>query len=290
MSCAFKFVLHCFINIPSSLTFPDQPGINQSQTLNSTTVNNKAGNTYPSSAEKSPTLADAKDIVIPANGNSTATKPEALKGNMMNAAKPETSIENGKKDVDNIIDADHQKEPVRNGVTKLDGTYPDKDTIDEVITTDTTCTPPTNTGFVKTSAMVKTVTLHEGALGSDSKDSTSLDMSTVQYSDMLQTSNREQPPPLDLGNYKDDNDAYGDEDDMDGYDSNDGKAETGTRLEHPDEMEKTPYKEVEIYNSEEEDSHFFFHLVILASLVAIIYIMYHNKRRVGVRMLQEPRQ
>ncbi|CAG08795.1 unnamed protein product, partial [Tetraodon nigroviridis] len=34
------------------------------------------------------------------------------------------------------------------------------------------------------------------------------------------------------------------------------------------------------YNSEDEDSHFFFHLVILAFLVAIIYITYHNKRKV----------
>ncbi|MEQ2266677.1 hypothetical protein XENORESO_015199 [Xenotaenia resolanae] len=34
------------------------------------------------------------------------------------------------------------------------------------------------------------------------------------------------------------------------------------------------------YNSEEQDSHFFFHLVILAFLVAIVYITYHNKRKI----------
>ncbi|XP_068947931.1 keratinocyte-associated transmembrane protein 2 isoform X2 [Petaurus breviceps papuanus] len=33
-------------------------------------------------------------------------------------------------------------------------------------------------------------------------------------------------------------------------------------------------------NIEEEDSHFFFHLVIFALLIAIVYITYHNKRKI----------
>ncbi|XP_056450325.1 keratinocyte-associated transmembrane protein 2 [Gadus chalcogrammus] len=32
--------------------------------------------------------------------------------------------------------------------------------------------------------------------------------------------------------------------------------------------------------TEDQDSHFFFHLVILAFLVAIVYITYHNKRKI----------
>uniref|UniRef100_A0A7N4PJK9 Chromosome 5 open reading frame 15 n=1 Tax=Sarcophilus harrisii TaxID=9305 RepID=A0A7N4PJK9_SARHA len=37
-------------------------------------------------------------------------------------------------------------------------------------------------------------------------------------------------------------------------------------------------------NIEEEDSHFFFHLIIFALLIAIVYITYHNKRKVSLRI------
>ncbi|XP_064205625.1 keratinocyte-associated transmembrane protein 2, partial [Anguilla rostrata] len=35
-----------------------------------------------------------------------------------------------------------------------------------------------------------------------------------------------------------------------------------------------------LYTVQDEDSHFFFHLVIIAFLVAIVYITYHNKRKI----------
>lgn len=53
------------------------------------------------------------------------------------------------------------------------------------------------------------------------------------------------------------------------------------REQGSDRVDQTHYK-VDSYNTEEEDSHFFFHMVILAFLVAIVYITYHNKRKVSV--------
>lgn len=60
------------------------------------------------------------------------------------------------------------------------------------------------------------------------------------------------------------------------------KLQTESRLQPPVDLEMTRYKGADSYNSEDEDSHFFFHLVILAFLVAIVYITYHNKRKVSV--------
>ncbi|XP_053505330.1 keratinocyte-associated transmembrane protein 2 [Ictalurus furcatus] len=39
-------------------------------------------------------------------------------------------------------------------------------------------------------------------------------------------------------------------------------------------------KDTTIYATQDEDSHFFLHLVIIALLVAIVYITYHNKRKI----------
>ncbi|XP_008064068.1 keratinocyte-associated transmembrane protein 2 [Carlito syrichta] len=66
---------------------------------------------------------------------------------------------------------------------------------------------------------------------------------------------------------------------------------TGPRDEESDETleENRGYMEIEqsvksfktpSSNVEEEDSHFFFHLIIFAFFIAIVYVTYHNKRKI----------
>ncbi|KAM4547260.1 keratinocyte-associated transmembrane protein 2 [Fundulus diaphanus] len=87
--------------------------------------------------------------------------------------------------------------------------------------------------------------------------------------------------------FSDDGKYTGDEeDDDDDYLGNEGTLEKGTDGEGDNKSLINPKQEVKEVdevqpsNPEEQDSHFFFHLVILAFLVAIVYITYHNKRKI----------
>ncbi|XP_069030969.1 keratinocyte-associated transmembrane protein 2 [Embiotoca jacksoni] len=104
---------------------------------------------------------------------------------------------------------------------------------------------------------------------------------------LLQTTDKGPGTRIDVDSYEDDEDdealTYVDSEGANGavYERNDDgrdRAENGHRpLE---EAEGTRYKGADSYNTEDQDSHFFFHLVILAFLVAIVYITYHNKRKI----------
>uniref|UniRef100_A0AAQ5YDK1 Keratinocyte-associated transmembrane protein 2 n=1 Tax=Amphiprion ocellaris TaxID=80972 RepID=A0AAQ5YDK1_AMPOC len=115
---------------------------------------------------------------------------------------------------------------------------------------------------------------------------------TQSDSDLLDTTGKEQGPQI---NIEDEDDEDGDVDGEDTYvdgdltdvsdsifvGNDDPKDPTeNRRQQQAEQMEETRYKGVDSYSTEDEDSHFFFHLVILAFLVAIGYITYHNKRKI----------
>ncbi len=91
--------------------------------------------------------------------------------------------------------------------------------------------------------------------------------------------------------------GFGDDDDGDGGDDDDNFVENITEPPQNSEgVRKDPFladspvqivqsKGITIY-TQDEDSHFFFHLVIIAFLVAIVYITYHNKRKVSFTCAQ----
>lgn len=96
-------------------------------------------------------------------------------------------------------------------------------------------------------------------------------------------------PETDLG--------FGDEDDGDDDDDDNFVENITEPPQNSDGVRKDPFpadspeerivqsKGTTIY-TQEEDSHFFFHLVIIAFLVAIVYITYHNKRKVSFTCAQ----
>ncbi|XP_010787332.1 keratinocyte-associated transmembrane protein 2 [Notothenia coriiceps] len=118
----------------------------------------------------------------------------------------------------------------------------------------------------------------------DYKSSIAVNPSTEQEPDLdLQPTTDGGPARhIDLDNYPEEEDEDDDATYNDVYENNSmnmAKGEPASRLQ-PEDMEVTRYKGADSYNTEDEDSHFFFHLVILAFLVAIVYITYHNKRKI----------
>ncbi|KAF3841132.1 hypothetical protein F7725_006994 [Dissostichus mawsoni] len=148
------------------------------------------------------------------------------------------------------------------------------------VETTTTAIPEVPTTCVTTPESANPVTEKEAPV-SDYKTSIALNPSTEQEPDLdLQPTTDGGPAGhIDLDNYHDEDDDATYDDVYENNSMNMAKEEPVSRLQ-PEEMGVTRYKGADSYNTEDEDSHFFFHLVILAFLVAIVYITYHNKRKI----------
>lgn len=262
--------------------------------------------TPPTVTKDTAALTNSESPAIPAvTGihHSTTTQAEPPKEDHTTATEQKMSTENKEKhDVEIIGTSDNTQptNPADSADSKSDKAQENpasvKVTNDPAVSETTpTTTPDGPTASVKTSES-KPATEAPDTPGSDSKASEQNPF-TMQNNDseLLQTTDTGPVSQIDQDDYMDgDGD---DEDDNDGaymdnggsetldnlYDSSDNvKDQIVNKQQGPGEVEVTRYKGADTYNTEDEDSHFFFHLVILAFLVAIVYITYHNKRKVSV--------
>ncbi|KAK5887829.1 hypothetical protein CesoFtcFv8_016391 [Champsocephalus esox] len=237
---------------------------------------NSSTTTAAATAPKNSSTAAAA-AAAPKNSSTTAIRPKVTeKEHEETAPDLVTIIETSDKPllpepVDPVIEEVANSQQTENQST-------DKHAVAE---TTTTAIPEVSTACVTTPESVNPVT---EAPVSDYKSSIALNPSTEQEPDLdLQPTTDGGPARhIDLDNYPEEEDEDDDATYNDVYENNSmdmAKGEPVSRLQ-PEDMEVTRYKGADSYNTEDEDSHFFFHLVILAFLVAIVYITYHNKRKI----------
>lgn len=280
----YYILIHIVLFFSSDITLPDK-----AQNLTPTTVNELTNDTTHSSPEESPASPNSKQPVLPAV-NATATTE--AKGPIKGFTTAVTS-----KQLDDITDTQQPPEPTQNGegqtakpeAKKADSgndSMTDKPAASQAAIAPT---PKATSAAVVTPEPGKPVTEELGTGGFDSKVSQTLSPSSEPYieADLLPTTDRGVETRIalqDITNDDEEDDAeYGDPETYDYVSTENLQLLTGNRAQPPHEEEARD-KGTDSYNSEDEDSHFFFHLVILAFLVAIIYITYHNKRKVSVGM------
>ncbi|XP_051256604.1 keratinocyte-associated transmembrane protein 2 [Dicentrarchus labrax] len=303
------------LSAPVNTTPPPPPpgpdknqGANLSPTPSFSALNKKAGDPELKAPDQSDpgqvTVPDPKNPVTPAGNHSTTTTTttteaaEALKDNLTTTVQPKTSKKKETNPVTVIDDSELHPSVNNGGKQPQPDEGKDEDVVEagEPVSSKPTLvsTPEASSTSVKAPEPAKPVTEGPEVPALDSKPSNALNLSTEQDtdSDLLETTDKGPVTHTDLDDYSDDDDDdddnkgnYGYSDGNDGmetaYENNDdGKDQTVHRLQPADGMEVTRYKGADGYNTEDEDSHFFFHLVILAFLVAIVYITYHNKRKI----------
>ncbi|XP_028276853.1 keratinocyte-associated transmembrane protein 2 [Parambassis ranga] len=278
---------------------PPKEGVNASQNLNLTTANEDMQEQQNTTAELSPVIEKApQDLAKPAindapkvqtgaptESHTTKTSPPTTTPPTTRLA-PKLSPEDKKNTSVTVIGSSFDKPPVAssNGDAKTGSQVSDTEETDKPAATET----PDSEASTTAKARKPATTVTEAAPVSEAVKPDEKDLPTEQ--DLLETTDKELETHVALDNYldegdEDDEDTYMDSDDPEDADGlferkDDSKVQTDTGPQPDIEMEVPAYKRADSYNTEDEDSHFFFHLVILAFLVAIVYITYHNKRKI----------
>lgn len=249
-----------------------QQNLAQNDTI--TTADKRIEPSADPAQKQSMTAPDEKDPAPPANVAVVTTTTETPK-------KDDTPMPSNPEQTLDIINAD-EKPPLE---PKEEPSSPDESQV--IVTGQPAAPEPSGAPSPKVPSELPpnqdpadTETDETKTSDSDSKPSNGLSPSTPQYTDpdLLPTSDNGQTSPL--------NQDYGEEDDEDDeeYEFQGDlvfvslPAKDGSKNRQPESDGQDGLRDS--YNSVDEDSHFFFHLVILAFLVAIIYITYHNKRKV----------
>ncbi|XP_016393885.1 keratinocyte-associated transmembrane protein 2-like [Sinocyclocheilus rhinocerous] len=189
-----------------------------------------------------------------------------------------------------IIEPDKNTSSIQNGSLQRESVELMNVTAAPAISTksaDTPTAPPTTADLHKTTPDQLTSTKHKPAEPTTTPANKPTTVSTPAADKTESTSDYmadRTSPEADMG--------FGDDDDDDDEEGEDGDIDEnfsditspqdseGVRknLYSPEEI-NVQIKDTTIYTTQDEDSHFFFHLVIIAFLVAIVYITYHNKRK-----------
>lgn len=277
-----------WIGVLSLMTFSEE-ATNPSQNLTSVAVNAGSAETKNPPPVQSMTSPDSSNHDISAGNDTVTLKADGPTEPPATAIEPNTSKDSLPSDT--IIDGDGLQDSVSDGESnppvdeketsnQVTGGTMEKPAASETILAQTPKAPSTS----KPPEVDKSLTEELETSDFDLKPSIELSPTTELYAepDLLPTSDKGPGLQGDLDAFTE-GDEDDDDDDNYAYDANDfGKIQTDSKLQPPVGIEVNRFKGADVYNTEDEDSHFFFHLVILAFLVAIVYITYHNKRKVSV--------
>ncbi|XP_040907913.1 keratinocyte-associated transmembrane protein 2 [Toxotes jaculatrix] len=283
--CVIFLLIFVQLFVSGCLSAPVAPSEVGTTSQNSSVVNKGANDTGPSPPEQNATTFNVpKDPATTVGSDTTKTGTEAPENNTMTTTETKTS-----KEKEHQVIATSPGKVQQGNVSNGDGKTDDYESVqptDEPAVSEATpaSTPEVTTISVK--APAKPVTEEPPISVSKPFREPDTDPDLQQTTDKGSMTGYPDEDNNDDDTYRDseDTESFGNinsefEDDEDDEDD-DGKEQTLNRPQQSDRIEVTRYKGADSYNTEDEDSHFFFHLVILAFLVAIIYITYHNKRKI----------